>query len=250
MDENQLMIETVGLSRRFGDVVAVRDLALRVPAGEVFGLLGPNGSGKTTTIRMLTTLLPPSSGTARVAGVDVAAEPAAVRSRIGVALQEVGLDPLLTARQLLRLHATLHGFGRSGGRRRAGELIEALVPGHADTPVGRLSGGLRRRVDLAVALVHRPAVLFLDEPTTGLDPRARRDLWTLIEARAAEGTTVVLTTQNIEEADRLAGRVGILRAGELIACATPEELKRRVGERSQEATGPSLEDVFLRLSAA
>ncbi len=226
-------IETCGLTRTFGELTAVRGLTISVPAGQVYGLLGPNGSGKTTTVRMLTTLLPPSAGTAVVAGADVARHPAAVRARIGVALQQTGLDPVMNAVQLLRLQAALHGEGGRAARRRADELVAALrLTEHAGRPVAQLSGGLRRRVDLAVALVHRPAVLFLDEPTTGLDPASRRDLWQLIRARAADGTTVVLTTQYLEEADQLADQVGILRAGTLVAAASPDTLKREVGERS------------------
>jgi ABC-type multidrug transport system ATPase subunit len=247
--DNSRTIETFELTRTFGDVAAVRGLTISVPAGQVFGLLGPNGSGKTTTIRMLTTLLPPTSGTAVVAGADVRSRPADVRARIGVALQQTGLDPVMTAAQLLRLQASLHGERAGAARRRASELTEALrLTEHANRPVAQLSGGLRRRVDLAVALVHRPAVLFLDEPTTGLDPASRRDLWELIRVRAADGTTIVLTTQYLEEADQLADHVAILRDGTLVASASPDKLKREVGERSL-ILGLADEDVAARAAA-
>jgi ABC-2 type transport system ATP-binding protein len=226
-------IETRGLTRRFADRTAVDDLTLSVPSGQVYCLLGANGSGKTTTIRLLTTLLPPTAGTALVAGADVRRRPTDVRSRIGVALQQTGLDPLLTGRQLLGLQAALHGLRGRSARIRIEALLDALRLGeHADTPTRRLSGGLRRRVDLAVALVNTPVVLFLDEPTTGLDPHSCLDLWTVVEERAAAGTTVILTTQYLHEADRLAHRVGILREGVLVASAPTEQLKRQVGERA------------------
>jgi len=230
---NDAVIETRGLTRRFADRTVVDGLTLSVPQGQVYCLLGANGSGKTTTIRMLTTLLPPTSGTAFVAGADVRRRPADVRSRIGVALQRTGLDPLLTGRQLLGIQATLHGLRGRRARNRTDELLDALRLGeHADTPTQRLSGGLQRRVDLAVALVNGPAVLFLDEPTTGLDPHSCLDLWTVAEERAAAGTTVVLTTQYLHEADRLAHRIGILRDGVLVASAPPAQLKEQIGERA------------------
>jgi ABC-2 type transport system ATP-binding protein len=224
-------IETEGLRREFaGGIVAVDGVDLRVSAGEIYAFLGPNGAGKTTMVRMLTTLLRPSGGVARVAGHDVVADPAAVRRSIGVALQEAALDPLMTGRELLRLQATLHGLPRAEGRRRADALLErvglALAGGRR---VGTYSGGMRRRLDLASALVHQPRVLFLDEPTTGLDPTSRKAIWEEVVRLNAEGTTVFLTTQYLEEADRLAARVGIIDYGAIVAEDTPSALKAEVG---------------------
>ncbi|MFI6138888.1 ATP-binding cassette domain-containing protein [Streptomyces griseus] len=226
-------IRTIGLGRDFADHTAVHRLDLEVNPGEVYGLLGPNGSGKSTTVRMLTTMLRPSRGTAQVAGADVARDPGTVRRRAGVVLQGTALDPLMSARELLRLQGRLQSLTPRQARVRCTELLTAFdARDFADTPVGRLSGGQRRRVDLAVALVQRPDVLFLDEPTTGLDPASRRDLWDEIRALAANhGVTVLLTTQHLEEADQLCDRVGILRAGRLIASAAPHALKDEVGDR-------------------
>lgn len=227
------MIRATGLCRVFGRVVAVESVDLAVAKGEIYGLLGPNGSGKTTTVRMLTTQLPPTEGTALVAGADVVTHPELVRARVGAVRQEVGLDPMMTPLGLLRLQATLQGLGGRRARDRVAGLVDLFSLGaHVDVPVGRLSGGLRRRVDLAVALVHQPRVLFLDEPTTGLDPRSRLEVWAEISRLAREGVTVLLTTQDLAEADHLAARIGILSAGRLVTSATPEELKRRVGEQS------------------
>jgi ABC-2 type transport system ATP-binding protein len=224
-------IEIQGLQRHFeGGVVAVAGIDLEVAEGEIYAFLGPNGAGKTTMVRMLTTLLRPSGGVARVAGHDVVADPAAVRRSIGVALQEAALDPLMTGRELLRLQATLHGLPRAEGRRRADALLErvglALAGGRR---VGTYSGGMRRRLDLASALVHQPRVLFLDEPTTGLDPTSRKAIWEEVVRLNAEGTTVFLTTQYLEEADRLAARVGIIDYGAIVAEDTPSALKAEVG---------------------
>jgi ABC-2 type transport system ATP-binding protein len=192
--------------------------------------LGPNGAGKTTTVRVLTTLLRPTGGRARVAGHDVCAEPALVRQAIGVALQEAALDPLMTGRELLRLQATLHALPRDEGQRRAEELLRRVgLLEAADRRVGTYSGGMRRRLDLASALVHEPRVLFLDEPTTGLDPVSRKSIWEEVEKLNREGTTVFLTTQYLEEADRLADRVGIIDYGRLVAEDTPRALKSQVG---------------------
>ncbi|MFD7069967.1 ATP-binding cassette domain-containing protein [Streptomyces sp. NPDC059913] len=226
-------IRAVGLGRDFAEHTAVHRLDLEVNPGEVYGLLGPNGSGKSTIVRMLTTMLRPSRGAAQVAGADISRDPGTVRRRTGVVLQGAALDPLMSARELLRLQGRLQTLSARQARARCAELLTAFdAHDFADTPVGKLSGGQRRRVDLAVALVQRPDVLFLDEPTTGLDPAGRRDLWDEIRTLAAtHGVTVLLTTQYLEEADQLCDRVGILRAGRLIASAAPNALKEEVGDR-------------------
>ena len=224
-------IEASGLERTFGGGVrAVDSVDLEVAEGEIYGFLGPNGAGKTTTVRMLTTLLRPTGGSARVAGFDVVTEAARVRGAIGVALQEAALDPLMTGRELVRLQATLHGLGRAEGRRKADALLERVdLAGAADRQVGTYSGGMRRRLDLASALVHGPKVLFLDEPTTGLDPVSRRTIWEEVEQLNAAGTTVFLTTQYLEEADHVADRVGIIDFGRIVAEDTPARLKAQIG---------------------
>jgi ABC-2 type transport system ATP-binding protein len=225
-------IEVVNLQRAFSDeVLAVAGIDLEVSAGEIYGFLGPNGAGKTTTVRMLTTLLRPTGGSARVAGHDVVADPAAVRRAIGVALQEAALDPLMTGEELIRLQATLHGLERDEGRRRAGELLSRVgLTQAAHRRVGTYSGGMQRRLDLASALVHAPRVLFLDEPTTGLDPVSRKAIWEEVRRLNDEGTTVFLTTQYLEEADQLADRVGIISSGRIVAEGTPASLKAEVGK--------------------
>jgi ABC-2 type transport system ATP-binding protein len=223
-------IRTIGLERSFGKVQAVKGIDLEVSAGELYGFLGPNGAGKTTTVRMLVTLLRPTGGRAEVAGFDVAAEPGEVRRRIGVALQEAALDSLMTGKELMELQATLHGIDPGHVRSRAADLIERVGLADAqDRRVGTYSGGMRRRLDLAMALIHEPEVLFLDEPTTGLDPVSRLTLWEEISRLKDQGTTVFLTTQYLEEADRLADRVGIISAGEIVAEGTPAALKAEVG---------------------
>src|SRR5919108_178923 len=224
-------IETKGLKRTFaGDIRAVDGVDLEVAEGEIYAFLGPNGAGKTTTVRMLTTLLRPTGGNATVAGFDVVSEAAKVRRAIGVALQEAALDPLMTGRELIRLQATLHGIPRAEGRRKGEALLERVgLSDAADRQVGTYSGGMRRRLDLASALVHEPGVLFLDEPTTGLDPVSRRAIWEEVENLNAEGTTVFLTTQYLEEADRLAGRGGIIDVGRIVAEDTPGGLKAQIG---------------------
>jgi ABC-2 type transport system ATP-binding protein len=224
-------IEVEGLERAFGDVLAVRGIDLRVADGEIYGFLGPNGAGKTTTVRMLTTLLLPSGGRASVAGHDVVGEARRVRASIGVALQEAALDPLMTGRELIRLQATLQGLPPAAGRRRADALLERVgLSGAADRRVGGYSGGMKRRLDLAAALVHEPSVLFLDEPTTGLDPVSRKTIWEEVRALNEDGTTVFLTTQYLEEADQLADNVGIIDSGRIVAEGTPEALKAEVGK--------------------
>jgi ABC-2 type transport system ATP-binding protein len=224
-------IEARALERTFGEGVrAVDGVDLEVADGQIYAFLGPNGAGKTTTVRMLVTLLRPTGGTASVAGHDVVSEAAAVRRSIGVALQEAALDPLMTGRELIRLQATLHGLPRTEGERRAESLLHRVgLEVAADRRVGTYSGGMRRRLDLASALVHEPEVLFLDEPTTGLDPVSRKAIWEEVAKLNAEGTTVFLTTQYLEEADRLAHKVGIIDSGRIVAEDTPAALKAQVG---------------------
>jgi ABC-2 type transport system ATP-binding protein len=232
-----------GLGKRFGDTWVLRDLDLDVPTGTVLGLLGPNGAGKTTAVKLLTTLLEPSEGTATVAGVDVAADPQAVRERIGLAGQHATVDELLSGRANLVMIGRLHHLGRSAARVRADELLERFSLADAAERLARTySGGMRRRLDLAASLVTAPPVLFLDEPTTGLDPRSRNDLWALLRELVAGGTTLVLTTQYLEEADQLCDDIVVLDHGKVIARGTPDELKALVGE------GASLDDVFLALT--
>ena len=232
-------IEVEGLVREFKNGPrAVDGIELRVEPGEIYGFLGPNGAGKSTTVLMLTTLLPPTAGTARVAGHDIVREGPAVRSVIGAALQEAALDPLLTGRDHLRLQTTLQGLPKSQRRVRGDELLRRVgIDDAADRKVGGYSGGMKRRLDLALALVHSPRVLFLDEPTTGLDPSSRADLWAEVARLAREdGVTVFLTTQYLEEADVLADRVGIIDHGHIVAEGTPEALKAEIGRPSVEAT--------------
>jgi ABC-2 type transport system ATP-binding protein len=218
------------LQRSFGDVFAVQDVDLTVEEGEIYGFLGPNGAGKTTTVRMLTTLLLPTGGRATVAGHDVVKQARAVRATIGVALQEAALDPLMTGRELIRLQATLQGLPGAEGKRRADALLERVDLGAAaDRRVGGYSGGMKRRLDLAAALVHEPKVLFLDEPTTGLDPVSRKTIWEEVRALNDEGTTVFLTTQYLEEADQLADNVAIIDSGRIVAEGTPDSLKTEIG---------------------
>jgi ABC-2 type transport system ATP-binding protein len=226
-----LAIEAFGLEREFaGGVKAVDGVYLEVEEGDIYGFLGPNGAGKTTTVRMLTTLLRPTGGSARVAGYGVVSQAREVRKTIGVALQEAALDPLMTGRELIRLQATLHAMPPAEGRRKADALLERVgLTEAADRRVGTYSGGMRRRLDLASALVHSPRVLFLDEPTTGLDPVSRKAIWEEVRRLNDEGTTVFLTTQYLEEADELADRVGIIDGGRIVAEGTPRELKAQVG---------------------
>ena len=216
---------------------AVDGIDIRVEPGEIYGFLGPNGAGKSTTVLVLTTLLPPTSGTARVAGYDVVHEGPKVRSVIGAALQEAALDPLLTGRDHLRLQATLQGLSRADRRERSDALLERVgLAEAADRKVRGYSGGMKRRLDLALALVHRPRILFLDEPTTGLDPQSRSALWDEVARLAREdGVTVFLTTQYLEEADLLADRVGIIDHGQIVAEGTPAALKAEIGRPSVHA---------------
>jgi ABC-2 type transport system ATP-binding protein len=231
-------IEVVGLVREFKKGPrAVDGIDLRVEPGEIYGFLGPNGAGKSTTVLMLTTLLPPTDGSARVAGHDVRSEGPQVRSAIGAALQEAALDPLLTGREHMRLQTALHGIGGSERERISAELLERVgLSQAADRKVGGYSGGMKRRLDLALALAHRPRILFLDEPTTGLDIQSRTALWDEVARLAAEdGVTVFLTTQYLEEADALANRVGIIDHGKIVAEGTPNELKAEIGRPTVEA---------------
>ncbi len=232
---NDIRVE--GLVREFkGGIRAVDGVDLSVRPGEIYGFLGPNGAGKSTTVHVLTTLLPPSGGSARVAGLDVAREAGDVRSAIGAALQDVALDPHLTGREHMRLQASLHGIGRADAARIGADLLERVgLTDAADRKVATYSGGMKRRLDLGLALVHGPSVLFLDEPTTGLDPQSRAALWDEVRHLARDrGVTVFLTTQYLEEADVLADRVGIIDRGRIVAEGTPEQLKRDGGRRRVE----------------
>jgi len=226
-------VETHDLVREYkGGVRAVDGVTLTVGSGGIFGFLGPNGAGKSTTVRMLTTLLRPTVGTARVAGHDVQADPDAVRRRIGVALQDAAIDPYMTGRELLRLQGVLHGLRRAECRARADDLLGRVgLEDAADRRVGTYSGGMRRRLDLALSLVHEPVVLFLDEPTTGLDPTSRVALWEEVRRLNREhGTTIFLTTQYLEEADQLADRVAIIDGGRIVADGSPAALKAGIGD--------------------
>jgi ABC-2 type transport system ATP-binding protein len=231
---------------RSDTVEAVRGVDLRVKNGEVFGFLGPNGAGKSTTVRMLTTLLSLTSGTARVAGLDVAREPDAVRRRIGVALQEAGLDPRQTGRELLVLQGRLFDLSAREAEERTVELLELVeLNDAADRPIKGYSGGMKRRLDLASALVHQPEVLFLDEPTTGLDPASRLTVWDEVRRINERGTTVFLTTQYLEEADQLCERLAIIDDGRIVREGTPAALKTELRERLRLTREATLEDVFL-----
>ncbi|MGE0218962.1 ATP-binding cassette domain-containing protein [Mycolicibacterium sp.] len=224
------VIELEGLTKSYDGVAALTDVSFSVPTGSVLALLGHNGAGKTTTVQILSTLIPPTSGRAVVAGYDVVAEAKQVRKHIGITGQNACLDELLTGRENLMLFGRLRGMRRKPARRRADDLIEQFGLGHAaDRPVHTYSGGMRRRVDIAAALVESPAVLFLDEPTTGLDPRSRRQVWDLVAELAARDVTVLLTTQYLEEADVLSDAIVILGGGRVVASGTAEDLKRRTG---------------------
>jgi ABC-2 type transport system ATP-binding protein len=222
-------IVTEGLVRQFNGLTAVDHVDMEIKPGEIYGFLGPNGAGKSTTVRMLCTLLAPTGGRAVVAGYDVAAEPGQVRLRIGAALQEVALDPKQTGAELLRLQGLLYGLPKSALTARVAELGRLIdLTDALDRPVGTYSGGMKRRLDLLAALVHNPEVLFLDEPTTGLDPVSRVRVWDEVRRLNIElGMTIFLTTQYLEEADVLADRVGIINSGRIVAEGTPDELKRR-----------------------
>lgn len=223
-------VEASGLTKHYGNVVALDGLDLSVPTGSVLGLLGPNGAGKTTAVSILTTLTAPDAGTARVAGVDVIKEPQRVRSLIGLSGQYAAVDEHLTAIENLEMIGCLYGMRRRAAREKAYELIERFrLSEAANRPLKTFSGGMRRRIDLAGALLADPPVLFLDEPTTGLDPRSRGELWDVIRERVDAGTTVILTTQYLEEADQLAHEIVVIDHGRAIARGTSQELKRRTG---------------------
>jgi ABC-2 type transport system ATP-binding protein len=248
-------IEVRGLVREFkGGIRAVAGIDLDVAPGEIYGFLGPNGAGKSTTVHMLTTLLPPTAGSGRVGGYDIVKQGSEVRRTIGAALQEAALDPLLTGREHLRLQLALHGVPRADRTARTDELLERVgLRLAADRKIGGYSGGMKRRLDLALALAHHPRILFLDEPTTGLDPQSRSALWDeVVRLKRDEGVTVFLTTQYLEEADVLADRVGIIDHGRIVAEGTPAALKAEIGRPTVEAvpeegTEPSsLEEIFGR----
>src|SRR3954471_807615 len=244
-DPSAAAIEAEGLVRVFKKGPrAVDGIDLRVEPGEVYGFLGPNGAGKSTTVHMLTTLLPPTAGTARVAGFDIVSEGGQVRGAIGAALQEAALDPFLTGREHMRFQSSLHALPREDRRRRGNELLERVgLIEAADRKVGGYSGGMKRRLDLALALIHRPRILFLDEPTTGLDPQSRSALWEEVGRLSADdGVTVFLTTQYLEEADHLADRVGIIDHGHIVAQGTPAALKAEIGRATVEVEPADHED--------
>jgi ABC-2 type transport system ATP-binding protein len=224
------MIRTVGLVKRYGDVVALDGLDLEVPKGTVLGLLGPNGAGKTTAVRILSTLLEPDEGTAEVAGLDVAKDPHKVRERIGLSGQNAAVDEYLSGYENLEMVGRLYHLGKEKSQARARELLDRFeLDEAADRPAKTYSGGMRRRLDLAAALVAEPAVLFLDEPTTGLDPRSRAQMWETIQDLVKGGSTALLTTQYMEEADRLADAIVVIDRGKMIAQGTPDDLKTQVG---------------------
>lgn len=227
---SELAIETIGLRKAFGADIAVDGVDLSMAGGGVHAVLGPNGAGKTTTIRMLSTLVRPDAGVARVLGCDVVRDATEVRRRVSLAGQFASVDEDLTGRENLRLIGRLLGFGGDRGRRRSAELLDAFELGTAaDRPVKTYSGGMRRRLDLAASMTVAPELLFLDEPTTGLDPRSRREVWVIVRAMVAGGTTVVLTTQYLEEADQLADRISVIDHGRVVAEGTSAELKASVG---------------------
>ena len=238
------VIRAAGLVKRFGTVTALDGLDLAVPEGTVLALLGPNGAGKTTAVRILTTLLRPDEGTAEVAGVDLRNDPEAVRRRIGLSGQYAAVDEYLTGFENLEMVGRLYRLGKANARRRANELLERFSLADAgDRPVKTYSGGMRRRLDLAGALVAEPPVLFLDEPTTGLDPRSRNELWDVIRELVRGGTTLLLTTQYLEEADRLADDILVIDQGRAIAQGTADELKGRVGGERVEVVVETAADV-------
>ena len=223
------MITATGLQRSYGDQVVLDGVDLHVPRGSVFSLLGANGAGKTTTVKILSTLIRADGGSANIAGHDLATEPDAVRAAIGVTGRFSAVDSLMTGRANLTLMADLHHLGRAAGRRRVDELLDqSYLAAAANKPASAYSGGMRRRLDLAMTLVGSPQVIFLDEPTTGLDPRSRRDMWQIVRDLVAGGVSIFLTTQYLEEADQLADRIAVLARGRIVAEGTADELKRRM----------------------
>ena len=242
MSNQKTAIEVAGLTKSYADNAVLRGIDLTVPAGTVYALLGPNGAGKTTMVRILSTLVRADAGTATVGGFDVRREPDGVRRTIGVTGQSSAIDELLTGRENLKLMADLAHLRRDEGRARVDELLSSFdLVAAADRRAATYSGGMKRRLDLAMTLVSRPRLIFLDEPTAGLDPRSRRDLWQIVRQLLEDGVTVLLTTQYLEEADHLAHRVGLLDGGRLVAEGSPAELKAQAG-------GETLDDVFLALT--
>ncbi|TSD95205.1 ATP-binding cassette domain-containing protein [Gordonia rubripertincta] len=241
---SDVAIEAIDLVKRFGDFTAVDGVSFTVPRGSVLGLLGPNGAGKTTTVRMMTTLSPPTSGTARIAGYDVIEQPGMVRQNMGLTGQAATVDEILTGRENLRMIGGLYGIGRKTLTRRSDELLEQFSLTEAgNKPVKSYSGGMRRRLDLAVSLLASPPVLFLDEPTTGLDPRSRSELWDVLRDLVSDGTTLLLTTQYLEEADQLADDIVVIDKGKIIAHGTPLQLKEQAGSASLVLTVSRGEDL-------
>jgi ABC-2 type transport system ATP-binding protein len=230
VSDSQPAVRVRGVVRRFGDVLALDGVSLDVPPGVVYGLLGPNGAGKTTLIRVMTTLLRPQEGSVEVAGVDVLRDPGAARARIGLAGQFAAVDEFLTGRENVEMVGRLYGLTAAEARRRADDVLERIgLASDAGRRVAGYSGGMRRRLDLAASLVGRPQVMFLDEPTTGVDPRSRMELWELVEDLVAAGTTVLLTTQYLEEADRLAARIAVIDRGRIVTEGTAHDLKATLG---------------------
>jgi ABC-2 type transport system ATP-binding protein len=245
MINREIVVE--GLVKRYGDFTAVKNVSFQVNSGEIFGFLGPNGAGKSTTVSMLTTLSIPTEGQATVGGYDITTQAGEVRSIAGVALQEVGIDPLMKSMELLTLQCRLFGMNAKQAKNRAHHLLQLVRLDDAKTmerQVGKYSGGMRRRLDLALALAHEPQILFLDEPTTGLDPASRRDVWAEVRRLNQEmGMTIFLTTQYLEEADELAGRIAIISGGQLVAEGTPSQLKAQMGNESINVTFRAVEMV-------
>lgn len=243
MSNRDIVVEK--LVKRYGDVIAVNGVSFHVKSGEIFGFLGPNGAGKSTTVSVLTTLSLPTEGRATVGNFDVAKQPTEVRRISGVALQEIGLDPKMKSMELLTIQGQLFGETRKQAQARARELLDLVkLADVTDRPVGKYSGGMRRRLDLALALVHEPDVLFLDEPTTGLDPASRRDIWAEVRRLNTQlGMTIFLTTQYLEEADELAARIAIINGGKIAVEGTPAELKAQLGTESINVTFNDIETV-------